>query len=80
MGGAIWQNFEILGSRQSTEVYDLATGRWQILRAELPEPRGSLGCATEVDGSVLAIGGGSFGGPIAEVLGLKITPLDLDGH
>jgi hypothetical protein len=52
VGGAIWQDFEILGSRRTTEVYDLATGRWQVLRAELPEPRGSLGCANEADGTV----------------------------
>jgi Kelch motif len=80
VGGAIWQDFEILGSRRTTEVYDLATGRWQVLRAELPEPRGSLGCATEADGTVLAIGGGSSAGPIAEVLALKLTRLDLAGQ
>ena len=80
VGGAIWQDFEILGSHRTTEVYDLATGRWQVLRAELPEPRGSLGCATEADGTVLAIGGGSLAGPIAEVLALKLTRLDLAGQ
>ena len=80
VGGAIWQNFEVLGSRRTTEVYDLATGRWQVLRAELPEPRGSLGCATEADGTVLAIGGGSFAGPAAEVLALRLTRSDLTGQ
>ena len=40
----------------------------------------SLGCATEADGTAPAIGGGSFAGPIAEVLALKLTRLDLAGQ
>jgi hypothetical protein len=35
----------------------VATGRWQTLRAQLPQPTASLGAAAEPDGTVLAIGG-----------------------
>jgi len=44
-------------SRRTTEVFDPATGRWRLLRAQLPTGRCSLAAATEADGTVLAIGG-----------------------
>ena len=37
VGGAIWQNFELLGSRRTTEVYDLATGL--LGRSSVPNSR-----------------------------------------
>jgi N-acetylneuraminic acid mutarotase len=44
--------------RRTTEVFDPAAGRWQLLQARLPTGRCSLAAATEADGTVLAIGGG----------------------
>jgi hypothetical protein len=43
--------------RRTTEVFDPDTGRWTLLEILLPIGRGSHDCATEVDGTVLAIGG-----------------------
>jgi hypothetical protein len=45
--------------RRTTEVYDPIAGKWRLLSAQLPTGRCSLAAATEVDGTVLAIGGGS---------------------
>jgi len=61
----------------STEVYDVTTNRWHELRAQLPQPRASLGGAVESGGAILAIGGfvgvpGAGGHPTDEVLALKI--------
>jgi hypothetical protein len=42
---------------RSTEVYSVATGRWRVLRAQLPLARSGLVAAAEPDGTVLAIGG-----------------------
>jgi N-acetylneuraminic acid mutarotase len=43
--------------RRTTEVFDPATGRWKLLDALLPFGRSGHDCATEADGTVLAIGG-----------------------
>jgi len=43
--------------RRTTEVFDPTTGRWRLLRAQLPTGRCSLTAATEADGTILAIGG-----------------------
>jgi N-acetylneuraminic acid mutarotase len=73
--------------RRTTEVYDVDTGRWRVIRTRLPHGRGSLVAATEADGTVLAIGGatdrGITGGkriPTGEVLALRLTERDLRGH
>jgi N-acetylneuraminic acid mutarotase len=42
---------------RSTEVYNVNTGKWQTLSAQLPTARTSLGCAVQADGSILAVGG-----------------------
>jgi hypothetical protein len=70
------------GGRRTTEVFDIASGQWKLLDVLLPTlGRGSLGCATEADGTVLAIGGGtSSGGPIEyvdDVDALVLTERDL---
>jgi N-acetylneuraminic acid mutarotase len=44
---------------RTTEVYDTLTDTWHTVDALLPHARGSLGCALESDGTVLAIGGAS---------------------
>jgi N-acetylneuraminic acid mutarotase len=67
---------------RSTEVYDLQTGRWRLIRAELPQGRVSLVSAKEADGTVLAIGGAAgtdpdHAQPTAEVQALRLTNLDL---
>ena len=46
-----------VGGLSSTELYDLATGRWITARVQLPIVRGSLGCAFDAHGDILAIGG-----------------------
>jgi N-acetylneuraminic acid mutarotase len=70
-------------SLRSTEVYNLDTGRWQVLKAKLPQGKVSLVSATESDGTVLAIGGGIDvnGTPIgtADVLALALTGRDGEG-
>jgi hypothetical protein len=73
--------------RRTTEVYDISSGRWTVIRARLPHGRGSLVAATEADGTLLAIGGatdnGITGGPritTAEVLALRLSTHDLRGH
>jgi hypothetical protein len=70
--------------RRTTEVFDIATGRWNLLDVLLPIVRGSHGCATEADGTVLAIGGGSGVGAnlvfLANVDALSLEPDDLRQH
>ena len=44
---------------RTSEVYDVLTGTWYAVDAQLPHARGSLGGAIESDGTVLAIGGAS---------------------
>lgn len=61
---------------RSTEVYDVQTGRWRLLQAQLPRGKATLVCAVETDGTVLAIGGvvevNGIGTATAEVLALEI--------
>lgn len=61
VGGAM---FSAAGSfvdgRRTTEVLDLATGRWTLLDVLLPANRISLGCAAQPNGTILAIGGAAF--------------------
>jgi len=72
VGGGVLRDFTLVEALRTTEVYDLATGRWHVLRTELPEGRVSLGSATEADGAVLAIGGGASGVPTKDVLALTL--------
>jgi hypothetical protein len=70
--------------RRTTEVFDPATGRWTLLDVLLPFGRGSHDCATEADGTVLAIGGITLvgGTPVflANVDALSLKPRDLQSH
>ncbi|TMQ90681.1 hypothetical protein ETD83_34440 [Actinomadura soli] len=72
---------ELVGPRRTTEVLDLGTGRWTLLKILLPIARASHDCATEANGAVLTIGGvvrqnGEFS-PIANVDALSLQPRDL---
>jgi hypothetical protein len=71
----------LIDARRTTEVFDLATGRWNLLDVLLPTTRGSHDCATEADGTVLAIGGITpiEGSPsfLANVDALSLEPRDL---
>jgi N-acetylneuraminic acid mutarotase len=67
---------------RSTEIYDLQTDRWGLIRAELPRGRVSLVSAKEADGTVLAMGGAAgndpdHAQPTGEVQALRLTNLDL---
>jgi N-acetylneuraminic acid mutarotase len=59
VGGCQFAEGQRLPFLQSTEVYNLDTGQWLLLPAQLPLGRCSLGAAVTADGSVLAIGGGT---------------------
>ena len=67
--------------RRTTEVFDPDTGRWTLLDVLLPHDRVSHDCATEADGTVLAIGGITpiSGAPtfLANVDALSLKPRDL---
>jgi hypothetical protein len=65
-------------ARRTTEVFDPHTGRWTLLDVLLPFGRGTHDCATEADGTVLAIGGGNGEGVfLANVDALSLKPRDL---
>ena len=65
-------------ARRTTEVFDPHTGRWTLLEVLLPIPRGTHDCATEADGTVLAIGGANGEGVfLANVDALSLKPRDL---
>jgi N-acetylneuraminic acid mutarotase len=74
----------LVQARRTTEVFDPHTGRWTLLDVLLPFGRGSHDCATEADGTVLAIGGitpiegkSSF---LANVDALSLKRRDLRSH
>jgi N-acetylneuraminic acid mutarotase len=68
-------------ARRTTEVFDPHTGRWMLLDVLLPIGRGSHDCATEADGTVLAIGGANGAGVFfANVDALSLKPRDLRSH
>jgi hypothetical protein len=70
-----------IGARRTTEVFDPHTGRWTLLDVLLPIGRGTHDCATEADGTVLAIGGGNGAGVfLANVDALSLKPRDLRSH
>jgi hypothetical protein len=66
-----------IGRLRTTEVYDVNTGQWHLLRALLPSATVSLVAATEADGTVLAVGGNAinFDEPTAtdKVFALKVA-------
>jgi N-acetylneuraminic acid mutarotase len=57
VGGFEFPGDGTVDRRRTTEVFEPATGRWQVLDVLLPIGRGSHDCATQADGTVLAIGG-----------------------
>jgi N-acetylneuraminic acid mutarotase len=59
VGGCQFVNGQRRPFLRSTEVYNLDTNRWNLLPAQLPSGRCSLGAAVEGSGSVLAISGGT---------------------
>jgi N-acetylneuraminic acid mutarotase len=68
-------------ARRTTEVVDPHTGRWTLLDVLLPIGRGTHDCATEADGTVLAIGGANpAAGFLANVDALSLRPRDLRSH
>jgi N-acetylneuraminic acid mutarotase len=71
-------------ARRTTEVFDPHTDRWTLLDVLLPIGRGSHDCATEADGTVLAIGGitpvGTTRAFLANVDALSLKPRDLQLH
>jgi N-acetylneuraminic acid mutarotase len=74
----------LIQARRTTEVFDPATGRWTLLDVLLPIGRGSHDCATEADGTVLAIGGITHVGDtrvfLANVDALSLKRRDLRSH
>jgi hypothetical protein len=74
----------LVQARRTTEVFDPHTGRWTLLDVLLPFGRGSHDCATEADGTVLAIGGITPVGDtpvfLANFDALSLKPRDLRSH
>lgn len=72
---------QFVNGLRTTEIYDLATGRWQRIAPLLPVVRASLGCAVDVDGAILAIGGGTRVGDapafLQNVDALLLKPRDI---
>jgi N-acetylneuraminic acid mutarotase len=68
----------LVQTRRTSEVFDPHTGRWTLLDVLLPIARGTHDCATEADGTVLAIGGANpAAGFLANVDALSLKPRDL---
>jgi len=71
----------LVQARRTTEVFDPHTGRWTLLDVLLPIGRGTHDCATEADGTVLAIGGANGAGVfLANVDALSLRARDLRSH
>lgn len=72
---------EFVNGLRTTEIYDLATGRWKLIDPLLPIVRASLGCAVDAAGAVLAIGGGTRAGDedifVRNVDALFLKPRDI---
>jgi N-acetylneuraminic acid mutarotase len=73
--------FMTVGGGYTTEIFDIDTGRWTMLKAMFSRPRGGHGCAVEADGTVLAIGGATRTGAglafLRDVDALSLKPKDL---
>ena len=80
VGGFEFPGDGTVDRRRTTEVFDPDTGRWTLLDVLLPFGRGSHDCATEADGTVLAIGGINPAGFLANVDALSINLRDLRSH
>jgi N-acetylneuraminic acid mutarotase len=85
VGGFEFPGDGTVDRRRTTEVFNPATGRWTLLDVLLPIGRGSHDCATEADGTVLAIGGitrfvGDTNIYLANVDALSLKPRDLRSH
>lgn len=83
-GGQYDQDGNFVQALSSTEVYDIADGRWIQLTAQLPTGRASFGCALDAHGAIVAVAGTTaIGGTfksVADVDSLLITPRMLDGR
>ena len=83
-GGQYDQDGGFVQALTSTEVYEIADGRWIPLPAQLPIGRASFGCALDTDGAILAIAGtravGDTFESVADVESLLITPKMLAGR
>ena len=77
-GGQYDQNGTFVRALTSTEVYEIADGRWVQLAAQLPMGRASFGCAVDAHGAILAVAGTTATGgtfeSVADVDSLLITP------
>jgi N-acetylneuraminic acid mutarotase len=86
VGGFEFPGDGTVDRRRTTEVFDPHTGRWTLLDVLLPFGRGSHDCATEADGTVLAIGGitrvvgDDTNIYLANVDALSLKPRDLRSH
>ena len=71
----------VVGPRRTTEVLNIATGRWRTIDVLLPYGRASLGCAIDADGAVLAISGATLVNNqtvfVSDVDALRLEPRDL---
>jgi N-acetylneuraminic acid mutarotase len=86
VGGFEFPGDGTVDRRRTTEVFGPDTGRWTLLDVLLPFGRGSHDCATEADGTVLAIGGitrvvgDNTNIYLANVDALSLKPRDLRSH
>jgi hypothetical protein len=86
VGGFEFPGDGTVDRRRTTEVFGPDTGRWTLLDVLLSFGRGSHDCATEADGTVLAIGGitrvvgDNTNIYLANVDALSLKPRDLRSH
>jgi N-acetylneuraminic acid mutarotase len=81
-GGENSADGTLVGPRSTTEVLDLATGRWTLLNTTLLPARAAHDCATKPDGTILTVGGVKRGkgdnfSAIPNVDALSLKPSDL---
>jgi N-acetylneuraminic acid mutarotase len=76
VGGGPGPARDRLARHRTTEVFDLRSGKWDLLSTLLPHGTASFGCARESNDTVLAIGGSPVidGAPtiVPDVLALKV--------
>jgi hypothetical protein len=74
-------DFMTVGGGYTTEIFDIDTGRWAMLKTLFSSSRGGHGCAVEADGTILAIGGATRTGTglafLCDVDALSLKPKDL---
>jgi N-acetylneuraminic acid mutarotase len=80
-GGNYDASGNFVGPRRTTEVLDIATGKWHTLDVLLDIGRGGLSCAVAASGAVLAISGGTIVDGqsvfVSDVSALTLEPRDL---